>query len=203
MKIPKVLEPYLTALKGKPMSSKEKWTLFLLGGILFAVIIFPSSDKKQSDLSKQTVQTQQTEAVMSDAVLSDVEQYEIYLSKRLKQILEQIDGAGTVDVWVTLEGSVEKVLYVQEESEYEQLQEKDSVGGVREEKSEHIKQNVLEESDGSPYVVKTIQPKVEGVLVVAQGAGDAVIKKHITEAVEALFDVDAHRIKIAKKKMEE
>ena len=52
-------------------------------------------------------------------------------------------------------------------------------------------------------MVKTLQPKVEGVLVIAEGAGNSVVKKNISEAVEVLFGIDAHRIKVAKKKVEE
>ena len=51
-----------------------------------------------------------------------------------------------------------------------------------------------------PYVSKTMQPAVEGVTVVAQGGGDAVIQKNITEVIEALFDIEAHKIKVVKMK---
>ena len=51
--------------------------------------------------------------------------------------------------------------------------------------------------------MKTLQPEVEGVLVVAEGADSSVVKKNITEAVEVLFGIDAHRIKVGKKKAEE
>ena len=37
---------------------------------------------------------------------------------------------------------------------------------------------------------------VEGIVVLAQGAGNAVVVRNITEVVQALFDVDAHKIKV-------
>ena len=40
--------------------------------------------------------------------------------------------------------------------------------------------------------------KVEGVVVVAQGAGNATIDKNILDVVMALFDVEVHKIKIVK-----
>ena len=39
---------------------------------------------------------------------------------------------------------------------------------------------------------------VEGVLVVAQGGGDSRVASNISAAVQALFDIPAHKIRIAK-----
>lgn len=132
-----------------------------------------------------------------------LKQYEAYLSQELESIISQIDGAGAVEAWVTLSGSSEKVLYLEKNSDTTDLQEADSVGGTRSEKTESMQQTVLLDSSGNPYIVKTLQPEVEGVLVVAEGADSSVVKKNITEAVEVLFGIDAHRIKVAKKKAEE
>ncbi|HIV34474.1 MAG TPA: hypothetical protein IAA11_04365 [Candidatus Blautia intestinigallinarum] len=41
-------------------------------------------------------------------------------------------------------------------------------------------------------------PKVEGVLIVAEGAGNSVAERNIQQAVMALFPVEAHKIKIMK-----
>lgn len=187
----------------KPLSAKETWMLCLLSGILLAVIVFPSQKTETGVYQSKEQEQVSTSEICFEEEVNMIHQYEAYLSQELKKILEQIEGAGKVDVWVTLEGSSEKVLYVEKDSETTFLQEKDSVGGMREEKTEHIESMVLEAQNGEPYIVKVLYPKVEGVLVVAQGAGDAVIKKNITEAVEVLFGIDAHKIKIAKKKMEE
>jgi stage III sporulation protein AG len=46
------------------------------------------------------------------------------------------------------------------------------------------------------YVIKTAYPKVEGVVVVAQGAGTGKVTQHITEAVQALFGIELHKIKV-------
>ena len=46
--------------------------------------------------------------------------------------------------------------------------------------------------------IKTIFPKIEGVVVLAQGVGTGTISKDILEAVQALFGVEAHKIKVLK-----
>ena len=45
--------------------------------------------------------------------------------------------------------------------------------------------------------------KVCGVVVVAEGAGNATVDARITEAVKALFSVDSHKISIVKMKSQE
>ncbi|MGO5052197.1 hypothetical protein ACTQ6A_06710 [Lachnospiraceae bacterium LCP25S3_G4] len=42
--------------------------------------------------------------------------------------------------------------------------------------------------------------KVSGIVVVTQNGDNAVVKQNITEAIQALFDVDTHKIKIMKMK---
>lgn len=41
-----------------------------------------------------------------------------------------------------------------------------------------------------------LYPKVEGVLVSCQGAGKGSVNADITEAVQALFNLDAHKVKV-------
>lgn len=38
--------------------------------------------------------------------------------------------------------------------------------------------------------------QVEGIVIIADGGGDAVVVRNITEVVRALFDVDSHKIKV-------
>ncbi len=192
------------------MSAKEKWMLFLLAGLLLAVIFFPAGKKESSSLLKETKENKDIDNGSFSSLQNfgtgenmSVSQYEQYLSARLETILSEIDGAGKVQAWVTLSASSEKIVYEKADSENELLEEADSVGGKRKEEHRKEERAVITDSGGNPYVIKTLQPEVEGVLVVAEGAGNSVIKKNISEAVEVLFGIDAHRIKVAKKKVEE
>ena len=53
---------------------------------------------------------------------------------------------------------------------------------------------------GESCVMITYQDKdnVEGVVIVAEGGDNAVVARNITEVVNALFDVDSHKIKVIK-----
>jgi len=213
MKLQETLQNFLHAWikKGnsRPMTSKEKWMLLLLAGILAAVILFPMEKKKTESNTLEKVVSGERDSLSSMTVYDgwenngNLNQYAVYLSERLEHILSQIDGAGSVNCWVTLSGSSEVVLYEEKDSEQSNLEEADSVGGSRIENNNKSDKTVLTDKDGNPYVVKTLQPEVEGVLVVAEGAGDSIVKKNISEAVQVLFGLDAHRIKVVKKKVEE
>lgn len=210
MKIPEYIEQIFGKWKqkenGKKMTPKEKWMLLLLSGLLLAVIIFPAGKKEENSLST-ALDVQQEENGSYQNIYSggstELNQYERYLSEQLEQILSQIDGAGAVEAWVTLSGSSEAVLFEEKDHNTTNLEEADSVGGTRHEETSQTDKTVVTDSSGNPYIIKTLQPKVEGVLVVAEGAGDSVVKKNISEAAQVLFGIDAHRIKVAKKKVEE
>ena len=50
----------------------------------------------------------------------------------------------------------------------------------------------------TPYVKMQKYPKISGVLILAKGADNPVVVQNIQEAVQALFQVEAHRIKVMK-----
>lgn len=58
----------------------------------------------------------------------------------------------------------------------------------------------LEEENNSIYASESGGTKVAGVLIAAQGADDLTVVQNIQEAVQALFQVEAHKIKVMKMK---
>lgn len=185
----------------KNMSKKEKWIMLFLFGLLAAVLLIPMENKSSTDTVSE--QTTETKELITSKRTQNMNEYETYLSEQLVEILTQLDGAGKVDAWVTVSESEELVFSLEGTEETTSLNEEDSAGGTRTEEKESKNQTVIVDSNGNPYVTKTIQPKVEGVFVVAEGAGNSVVKKNISDAIEVLFGIDAHRIKVAKKKLEE
>ena len=60
-----------------------------------------------------------------------------------------------------------------------------------------------EEDAGSVFGTQGKGQKVCGVVVVAEGAGSAVINARISDAVKALFSIDVHKISIVKMRSQE
>ncbi len=61
----------------------------------------------------------------------------------------------------------------------------------------------LETTENSLFGTDSETGKVSGVVVVAEGAGDAVVETRISNAIKALFSIDAHKISIVKRAMQE
>ncbi len=108
--------------------------------------------------------------------------------ERLKEILEDIDGAGKVSVMITYYGTNEKNIA------YEKRKNTTLVGGGNESYDEKAVMN-----DGEPMVINEVYPKVKGVIVTAAGADNVSVKEKLTRAVMAALDVEAHKICIYKK----
>ena len=90
-----------------------------------------------------------------------------------------------------------------QQSTHQTTKEADSQGETRESEEKSLDKTPVysQGTDGTqiPYVSKENAPEVEGILVIADGGGNAVVAKNLTEAVQALFGVEAHKIKIMKR----
>ncbi len=64
-------------------------------------------------------------------------------------------------------------------------------------------ENLLQQMQGVGEVHAMItyrdDEQVEGIVIIADGGGDAVVVRNITDVVRALFDVDSHKIKVIEK----
>jgi len=117
----------------------------------------------------------------------------------LQTILSKIKGAGKVDVMITFYSGNESVPAVDVKTSEGDTQEKDKEGGSMSIKqSDNENTTIYEENQGvkKPFIVKELLPKVKGVVIVADGAGDIETKSNLVKAAEALLDVAAHRIQV-------
>lgn len=205
------LKEFLREKKWKKMK-KDQWLILFLAGVLLLVVAMPTG-KSSSKTVKQ--QNAQTEIVQTNGTGSGESDYEKTLETRLAQILEGMEGVGNVQVMITFqdqgESVVEKDVTMRQDAGTGSSGQNSSGGttgsagtsGVEKSGSrESSESTVFSQSDGdeTPFVNKEILPKMDGVLIVAEGGADASVRKNISEAVEALFRLDAHKIKIVKMK---
>lgn len=61
-----------------------------------------------------------------------------------------------------------------------------------------LKSSTRTRDNSFTYTTQNTYPEVEGVFVVSQGGDDSSVKLAITEAIQALFGIDVHKIKIVK-----
>ena len=189
----------------KKKLTKENMAILALLGILLMVIALPVKKTENagdetglSDTGSDTMKTSETEKDDGDG------SYTQEVENRLEALLSSMDGVGEVKVMVTLSSSVEQVVEKDVPYSMDTTKETDSAGGSRDvvnSKQEETTVYVTDQAGNkTPYISKTLEPAIEGVTVVAQGGGNAVVQKNITDVIQALFGVEAHKIKVVNMK---
>lgn len=202
--------------KGKKIG-KDQFVICILAGILLIVIAMPTSKNPVKQNSESVLLDSETDIIEVEEQkeynstylgeeISSVEEYERYVENKLEHAISVMEGAGKVKVMVTVNSSKELVVEKDIPMTRNNTVENDSEGGNRIiNELEDMEETVYsKESDGSshPYVIKTLQPVVAGVVVVAQGGGSQTVSKNIVEVIVALFDIEPHKIKVVKMKSE-
>ena len=183
-------------------ADKNKWLIAVLVGALLLVVALPSSEKneKSSEKGEESVTTAATDSGGTKA-----DRYRRQLETELAQMLEEMEGVGKVKVMITLKDSGERVVEkdrsdsstVSEETEQEALKRRET-----QLQSEETTVYADRETN-EPFVSKENRPAVEGVLILAEGGDSTAVKQNISDAVLALFHVDAHKIKVVKMSVQE
>ena len=186
------MQDFMQKIKEKKLKRSD-WLILVLAGILILIIALPTDtkEKKQAEEAKENISKENN---TMEASKDEIE-------RKLEDILEKIDGAGDVKVMITYQDSGTQVVEKDKNTSENSLEESDSTGGVRSTKEQQLQEStVYEEADAgnTPFVSKELRPKVEGILIVASGGDNQKVKQNISEAVLALFQVEAHRIKIVK-----
>ena len=179
--------------KGNP------WVIGLLLGLLLLVIAIPTEKSSTDNSGSSGMEQSQTDTkndVTEEEKVRDLE-------KRLKQVLAQVEGVGEAEVMITLRSSGEKIVEKdgknsESKTEQSQSEQEKSSSQSREQEEATV---YTRDQDGVeiPYVKEVMEPEVAGVIVAAQGGGDSVVAADITDAVMALFGIEAHKIKVMKK----
>ncbi|WP_068775288.1 stage III sporulation protein AG [Paenibacillus sp. FJAT-26967] len=177
--------------------------LMIMSSFLNFKEIDPSGDSRASPASQPSSETFIGGAAKEKTPFRD---YELAYESRLRDILRKIVGVGDVEVLVTIE-STEEIVVEKDTKDSEQVTTEKDTNGASRNISQITKEGkvVLYQvsSDQQPLVVKTIKPKVSGVLVVAKGVEDMTVKKMMTEAVARGIDVPVHRISVLPRKQAE
>ena len=186
------MQDFMQKIKEKKLKRSD-WLILVLAGILILIIALPTDtkEKKQAEKSKENISKENN---TMEASKDEIE-------RKLEDILEKIDGAGDVKVMITYQDSGTQVVEKDKNTSENSLEESDSTGGVRSTKEQQLQEStVYEDADAgnTPFVSKELLPKVEGILIVASGGDNQKVKQNISEAGLALFQVEAHRIKIVK-----
>ena len=190
-------------INGGKKLRKDQWLILILVGMLFCVISLPVEKEKNKsgllDIPDTTMEIEQT--FLPEKEKAD---YVTYWEEKLEENLRCVEGAGKVKVLINVKESEEQILARDGEEAFSDTVEEDAAGGSRHISENRIDKTVIctvdERGQSVPLVVKTVSPSVEGVVVIAQGADQAQVRRDIIEAIQVLFDVDMNKISIIKMK---
>lgn len=188
--------------------TKENMVVLALTGVLLMVAALPTDGGKRKEeadtsvpadgMSGKEQEQEQEQGTQSPSA---------GLERRLEKFLSCMDGAGRVKVMITFSSSEEQVVEKDAPSgSVSQTSENDGAGGSRSVMTRQTQESTVyvtgRDGTQSPYVSKTLSAQVEGVTVLAEGGGSRTVQKNITDVIEALFGIEAHKIKVAKLKGE-
>lgn len=197
--------------KLKIFCKKDNMILLVLAGILILIISLPSGNRRSGSQEGSGGKESLSEgggSLLQEMEGSDgqdnsrakeefsAEEYRRELQAELESMLGAIDGVGEVRVMITLKESEELIV----EKDYRKNQKQTKEIGISEKGASEVslEETTVEDKDRNPLVVKKVYPKIEGVIVAAEGAGQGRVRADLTEAVTALLGLEAHRVNVLK-----
>lgn len=194
-------------LKGFKSSFITNLIIVFLVGVLLVIVgsMFNgskgSSGKKEGGGSTLAVANElKTDKEESTKMYSSVDDtYKVKMEDELTEILEQVNGVGKVKIIINFENGVERVPVFNEENSKSQTSETDTNGGQRNIGQENIGTTVvMENNDGNqqPFISKTNNPTITGILIVAEGADDRATELRIRQAAIKLFGLEDDNVEV-------
>lgn len=195
--------------KIKKLFRKDNLLVLILAGILLFVIALPTKGSREKSSETDGGRDELlnlSESGSGSGASGQTEEiagleYAAAMEKQLTEALAEMADVGEVRVMITLKSSEELVVERETPVSRSVTTETDAQGGTRTVNTSETGDSVVYGTEGSsstPYVVKTYVPEIEGVLVVAEGAGSGTVNRTVTEIVQALFHIDAHKVMVVK-----
>lgn len=192
--------------------TKENWVILLCAGLILMILAAPFGGRKKEGAGEMETPGQEaaekaiTEGEGAGEAAAAAYPYEAFLEQRIKEVLSQVEGVGEVDVLIVLKSSEQKVYQTDGRSRQSSTREQDASGGVRDVTEQELENSTVVingtnsgNSGTEPLLEKELRPEISGIVISAQGGGSPSVKTEIIQAMEALFGLPAHKIKVLKR----
>jgi len=172
--------------------------LMLLAGVLLLALSAYFAGRDGDELSVSAVDFEDNYQ-LSTISYQLSESLSAYLARQLEEILSLVHGAGQVRVMLTVGASAS--IYAQNsQNSLSATVENDGEGGLRNidvESNSHT-YVMLRQADGSerPLRLQELSAPVEGVIIVAEGAGDITVRDALIRAAATGLNVGIHQVQV-------
>lgn len=181
---------------------KSDWiVLALIGAILLVIVLPESADDAGSRQGGSNMEVTAVSNAAESRAENDAKEYAVYLEEKLEEVLGKMEGVGKVKVMITLSDNGESIVEKDTTDFSNSVKETDSNGSSRDTFEREIQSETVQVEDENgtyPYIGKEVLPTIEGILVVAEGGGNAGVVSQISKAALALFPIEAHKIIVVK-----
>lgn len=130
------------------------------------------------------------------------QQYAERMEARLADIIGSIDGVGKCKVMVTTQTGVEYVYAVQESTNANETNSYDGNEVKKQTQQQNVEQKYIIVDAGSgkkEALLQTLrEPTIQGVVVVCEGAGNAIVKERVTEVVATALGIPYNKVCVTK-----
>lgn len=187
--------------KFKEISSKDNSKKFMtnLTVLIFlgiALIILSNSFTGTKVINSSNTEHSEEKVIEETLEEELIGDYEKKIKSELKEILSEIKGVGEVKVMVNLEDTAERIPAFNTTTVNENTNENDSTGGARKVIREDLKQEVVTAGGDSLMIIKEVKPNVKGVIVVAEGAEDIIVKEKLYSAVKTVLGISGNKVEV-------
>jgi stage III sporulation protein AG len=188
----------MKALKDTLMNRKNvvrNLVMVLIAGVILLVLVkaFPGISEQNPGFSAAPSPVSSVTDGISRTPLHTLEQ-------RLEDILSLVAGAGEVRVLIHETRSAETVYARNATLDETKLSETDANGGTREQNQQKTTDAIVtlnrREGGNEPLILYENAPKIEGVIIVAEGGGNLFVRDALIRAASATLGVAIHKISV-------
>ena len=194
----KKLDDIRNKLKGEKSKAVKYLIAVALAGVLMMLVGSLITDLKKDNTVKPGANTVQVDTNNS-SVMAASSSYEDKIKKELEVVLSKIDGVGNVSAMVYFTTGTTTVPITDKSATTKTTQESDSSGGTRITTEQSETSTTVIINNGSDTQICTSQqlnPAIGGVIVVAEGASNPVLKEELINAIKTLLNIGANKVSV-------
>jgi len=191
--------------ENEPNKKKIENLVVLLIILIITVLVINAiwNDKDATIKNEQSEDRNKRLASMTSEAQTNNNNVNDEMVEQLEDILSHINGVGKVKVMITYSRTSQTIPVYNEDSTQKNTEETDKQGGTRVITETDTKKEVIyseENGEKFPVTQSIISPIIEGAIITAEGAENAIVKTNIIQAVEAVTGLATHKIQVFKMK---